>query len=572
MEVLVNNCSHISDLYSNRTAKRDLDMKIYPQFFTAIFALLLSLSAPLASAQTYTVLVNLVGQTPQVPNVGPAFAQARDGILYGTSSNGGLPFNDGTLFSLTASGALTTVYTFDNNTVGQYPYGGVTLGSDGQLYGALYRQGAGGFGAVYKITTAGTFTTLHSFTNTGDGAEPQSAPIQGVDGNFYGTTTGWDFNSKLASSTIYKITSAGVFTTLHTLTVSEGSLTSGLMQGTDGNLYGVTNQGGANGFGTIFKVTPGGVFTVLHTFINTEGNGQSQTNLVQASDGKLYGSSTGGTFGVGTIFSVTTNGTFTILHSLNGNPEGAYPIGPLIIGTDGVFRGVAFTGGTFDYGTIFKITTAGVFTKLWDFNTASGSQDGGVPGTGPILATSGLLYGSTTVTTGLAEAGVLYSLNDGEIANAAILTASGKIGTKVGILGQGFSAATVVKFGGVTATTVTRVGSTYLTATVPVGAHTGTVTAATGATTLTTVNKFHVLPTLTTFTPSSGPVGTVVTINGTGLTQTTAVTFNGLAATSFAVLSDSQITATVPTGATTGKIKVTTSGGSVSTTTSFIVN
>jgi hypothetical protein len=148
---------------------------------------------------------------------------------------------------------------------------------------------------------------------------------------------------------------------------------------------------------------------------------------------------------------------------------------------------------------------------------------------------------------------------------------NGKEGSQVGILGQGFSSSSVVKFGDTAATTITRTGTTFIMATVPTGALTGNVTVTTGSATLTSNKQFKVAPTFGSFTPPSGPVGTSVTITGTGLTQATKVTFNAVSA-SFTVNSDSQLTATVPTGATTGKITVTTKGGSATSSTSFTVN
>jgi hypothetical protein len=148
---------------------------------------------------------------------------------------------------------------------------------------------------------------------------------------------------------------------------------------------------------------------------------------------------------------------------------------------------------------------------------------------------------------------------------------SGTEGTKVNILGQGFSSSSLVKFGGTSATTIVRTGKTFITATVPAGALTGAVTVATGATTLTSTKTFKVQPTVASFSPPSGPVGTTVTIKGSGLEQATKVTFDGKSA-SFTATSDSEVTADVPTGALTGKIAITTKGGSASSATSFTVN
>jgi hypothetical protein len=142
------------------------------------------------------------------------------------------------------------------------------------------------------------------------------------------------------------------------------------------------------------------------------------------------------------------------------------------------------------------------------------------------------------------------------------------------MFGQGFTSASVVKFGGVAAKTVTLTGATYLTATVPSGAHTGTVTVTTGSTILTSPQTYKVKPKITSFTPSSGKAGTVVTINGTGLIQTSAVKFGTVKATTISVKSDTQITANVPAGLAAGAvtISITTPGGTAASATKFTVN
>jgi len=144
----------------------------------------------------------------------------------------------------------------------------------------------------------------------------------------------------------------------------------------------------------------------------------------------------------------------------------------------------------------------------------------------------------------------------------------------VGMFGQGFTGASVVKFGGVAATSVTLSGSTYLTAVVPVGAHTGTVTVTTGATKLTSPQTYKVKPKVASFTPPSGPVGTLVTIHGTGLIQATTAKFGKVKATTFTVVSDSQVTAVVPAGLAAGAVTIslTTPGGTANSPTKFTVN
>ncbi len=538
---------------------------------THILAAILTLSLavlafPLAQAQTYTVVVDFFGQLPALPAVGPAAAQGRDGNFYGTSVEGGTN-GLGTVFQITPSGTLTTLYSFDG-TVGEYPYGGLTLGTDGNFYGTTNRGGSAGFGSVYQITPAGVVTTLHTFTNTGDGTDPSCAPVLGSDGNLYGSTTGVYGSTVEANSTIYKITPAGVFTVLHTLNpATDGSQAGSMILGADGNFYGGTAAGGTNAWGTVFKVTPTGAFTLLHTFSNLA-DGRQGATLAQSANGTFYGATyLGGASSAGVVFKITSNGTFTKLHDLNGSTDGTGVTGNMTLGTDGNLYNVAISNGANNSGTIFKVTPAGVFSTVLSFG---GANVGLSPGTGLLQATSGLFYGSTEFG-GTGNASVFYSLNQSLAPFATLVSTSGKEGAHIGILGQGFTAATTVKFAGVAATTIAHTSSTFITATVPAAALTGSVTVTTGTTTLTSSQGFKVKPTVTGFTPPNGPVGTTVTLTGTGLTQATKVTFNGTSAT-FTVNSDTQITTTVPTGATTGKIAVTTKGGTASTTTSFTVN
>jgi hypothetical protein len=151
------------------------------------------------------------------------------------------------------------------------------------------------------------------------------------------------------------------------------------------------------------------------------------------------------------------------------------------------------------------------------------------------------------------------------------VSTSGNVGKTVEILGQGFTGTTAVSFNGTAAASFTVVSSTYLTAIVPGGAKTGSVTVVTPGGTLTSNKAFRVTPQITSFSPTSGPVTTVVTIMGASLTQTTAVTFGGVKATTFTVNSDTQVTATVPSGAKTGRIGITTAGGTASSSGTFTV-
>jgi hypothetical protein len=172
---------------------------------------------------------------------------------------------------------------------------------------------------------------------------------------------------------------------------------------------------------------------------------------------------------------------------------------------------------------------------------------------------------------GLDGAGVFYSLNINAAQFASLQTLSGKVGSTVSILGQGFTGSSAVSFGGVNATTFTVVSDTYMTANVPTGGKTGTVTVFRPSGSLNSLQQFKVTPTISSISPTSGPIGSVVTVTGTGLTQTTKVTIGGVKATTFTVKSDSSLSVIIPTACKTGKIAVSTNGGSVTSTSTFDV-
>jgi uncharacterized repeat protein (TIGR03803 family) len=232
------------------------------------------------------------GSSPQ-----EGLAEASSGNFYGTTLDGG-GFSYGTVFEVTPSGTVTTLAEF-HGPDGESPYGGVALGVDGNLYGTTALGGANGYGTFYKITPAGVLTVLHDFEGI-DGANPQAKLVQASNGNFYGTTTygGVNYTCFQGCGTVFEATTAGVVTMLHSFDGTDGSVPqSALVQATDGNLYG-TAAGNANfecpeapspeECGTIFQITTTGAFTLLHTFSGTDG-GNPIGGLVQATNGTLYG-------------------------------------------------------------------------------------------------------------------------------------------------------------------------------------------------------------------------------------------------------------------------------------------
>ncbi len=528
-----------------------------------VATLALSLLAAVAHAQTYSDLYNFGDGSgdPLNPEYSGIVAQGRDGNLYSTTPKGGSNAL-GTVFKITQQGVVSVLYNFDG-THGKVPYGGLTLGTDGNFYGTTSAGGSTNLGVVFQITPAGALTVLHTFAST-DGYSAYAPPIQASDGNFYGTAI---VGGASGYGTVYKMTPTGTLTVLHSFDLANGRNPYGpLVQGNDGNFYGTAYSGlGANLYGMVFKVTSKGTFTILHAFDLTDG-GNPIAGLVLGKDGNFYGTTfNGGSVGYGNVFKITASGTLSVLHSFTPASDGGTPYGSLVQATDGNFYGVGYLGGTKNEGTIFRITPSGTFSVRYDLDGTHGS----LPMVTLLQHTTGTLYGDTN-TGGSHNTGAFYSLKASLAPYAALLPTSGKVGKSIGILGQGFNSASGVSFNGTSATF--KVSSdTFLTATVPAGATTGIVTVTIPGGNLKSNINFRVPPTIKSFSPTSGSVGTPVTIKGVSLTQTSKVTFGGVKATTVVVNSDTQVTANVPTGAKTGKISITTSGGTATSSAIFTV-
>ena len=206
-------------------------------------------------ALTTQVSFNVSGNGGNSPYGG--LVQANDGSLYGTTELGGTN-GCGTIFKLTTNGTFTSLYSFTGTNDGANPYAGLVQGSDGNFYGTTSSGGTNGYGTVFKFATNGTLTTLVSFGNT-NGASPQAGLVQASDGNFYGTTSAggaYTNQSGLGYGTIFKLATNGTLTTLVSFNGTNGAAPqAGLVQGVDGNFYGTTTQGGTNGYGTVFQLS-----------------------------------------------------------------------------------------------------------------------------------------------------------------------------------------------------------------------------------------------------------------------------------------------------------------------------
>jgi uncharacterized repeat protein (TIGR03803 family) len=328
--------------------------------------------------------------------------QGNDGNFYGTTEYGGTSGGFGAVFKITPAGTLTTLVSF-NNSNGAYPTAGLVQGGDGNFYGTTSAGGTnGGFGTVFKMTPAGALTTIFSFDNT-RGANPYGGLVQDANGNLYGAAAyGGPYieqdDNGLGYGTVFELTTNGTFTNLYMFTGSTDGFypLTGLTLGNDGNLYGTTAEADtfgdpAFGAGTVFRITSGGVFTNLVSFNYTNG-ANPYAGLVQTGDGNFYGTTyNGGDANAGTVFQMTPTGTLNYVVSFN-NLNGANPYGALVPGSDGNLYGTTELGGTNDYGTVFQMTPAGALQCLLSFDYFS---NGANPTAGLFQVTNGAFYGTT---------------------------------------------------------------------------------------------------------------------------------------------------------------------------------
>jgi uncharacterized repeat protein (TIGR03803 family) len=235
-----------------------------------------------------------------------------DGNFYGTTTSGGV-YGGGVVFRITPSGAYTNLYSFRvSGGDGWQPVDGLAQATDGNFYGTTLKGGSNSFGTVFRISPNGAYTNLHSFAGgaaygNNDGRSPIGAVVQGPDGNFYGTTSGGGTNIN-STGVVFRMTPGGVCTTLYTFRDSPDGANpqTRLVLGSDGNFYGTTVGGGVsnvNANGTLFRISPSGQYTNFYSF-GAPGSGGPQGALVQGSDGNFYGTTyLDGTL-AGTVFKV----------------------------------------------------------------------------------------------------------------------------------------------------------------------------------------------------------------------------------------------------------------------------
>jgi uncharacterized repeat protein (TIGR03803 family) len=359
----------------------------------------------------FTVLQNFDYSNGTYPY--PGLVQGTDGALYGAATYGGTN-GSGTAFKLNTDGTGFTVLRNFDYPGGAYPYAGLLQGMDGALYGTAYQGGSNGPGTAFKLNTDGTgFTVLKSFSygsDQGAGAYPYAGLLEGTDGRLYGTTIQGGTGSY---GTVYQLNTDGTgFNVLHNFDYYTGAYpyAARLVQGTDGALYGTTYYGGSGSYGTVFKLnTDGSGFTVLQNFDYSTTGGYVYAGLMQGTDGALYGTAyQGGTSGYGTAFKLNTNGTgFTVLKNFDYSASGGYVFAGLVQGSDGALYGAASSGGSGGYGTVYKLNTDGSgFTVLQNFDYSVGAY----PYAGLLQGADGALYG-TTYYGGTGSYGTAFKLN-----------------------------------------------------------------------------------------------------------------------------------------------------------------
>lgn len=461
---------------------------------------------------------------------------------------------------------FSSLFSFDV-TDGQWPIysGALVQGFNGNLYGTTVNGGTDGCGTIFEISRAGQRTTLHNFhTNSDEGCTPYAGLALAANGNFYGVTPS---GGATLYGTAFEITPAGEFTVIHTFCVkancTDGSGPSGpLMQAANGELYGTTAGGGANSEGTVFKI--GSTFSTVYSFCSLANCADGKvpvSGLVQGSNGNFYGTTSGGGTGTGevdgntggTVFQLTPEGVLTTLYSFCSQAnctDGLTPSAGLARGGGGTFYGTTYAGGAVAFGTVYKITEGGSFQSLYSFCT-DGCGTGADSRSALVRGTDGNFYGTSSEGGSGAYAG-------GTLGGTVFqITPEGAFTLLYSFCSQSnCTDGTNPNAGLVQATDGNFYGTTYEGGT---DEPAGTVfKLATGL--------HHFVETL----PSSGAEGRSVTILGTNLTGATAVTFNGISAV-FTVVSATEITTTVPSGATSGTVEVVVPAGTLKSNASFIV-
>jgi uncharacterized repeat protein (TIGR03803 family) len=317
----------------------------------------------LSPSGTETVLHTFTGEEDGgIPRAG--LIRDSTGNLYGTTQWGGSGHpcagegnTCGVVFQLNPNGTETVLYSFSGADGGQ-PYAGLIQDAEGNLYGTTQGGGASNAGVVFKLSPSGTETVLYSFTGGADGALPEAGLVRDAAGNLYGTTPSGgehvDGCPGRGCGVVFKVSSGGTETVLHSFTGgADGVLPeAGLVRDGEGNLYGTTYGGGAFSRGVVFELircdtaASGYEFKVLYSFTGGIDGAYPAAGLLRDAAGNLYGTTSGGASGGrGVVFKLGPTGAEMVLHSFTGGPGGANPVAGLIQDPAGNLYGTTSSGG-----------------------------------------------------------------------------------------------------------------------------------------------------------------------------------------------------------------------------------
>lgn len=436
-------------------------------------------------------------------------------------------------------------------------------------------------------TLAQSAPTIYSFNGQNSSGLPNYVtPAQGRDGRLYGTT----FGPSGTCGTAFRMTTGGQAATIYTFGADGCNPAGGLTLATDGNFYGATYYGGVSNVGVLFRLSPGGVYTVLHEFGGGSDGSGPVMPPIEASDGNLYGATYGTDGDLPTIYKYTLKGeAYSTIYNFTAS-SGEAVVGPLTQGPDGNLYGAAALGGADFGGALFELTTTGTLVWSYDF-VPSGS--GGATPYSLTQASNGNFYGATISGGAENNCGTLFEVGPtGDVSTLYTFNSfAGGCGPETALIqGTDGNLYGITPYEGAhndgTLFRISQDGAFDLLTSFGAGGkepaaapmqHTNGVFYGTteygGKYNSGTVYSYNAgLAPFITFVLPVGKAGQTAQILGQGLTGTTAVTFNGVAATTFRVVSDTFVTAVVPSGATTGPVVVTTPGGTLTSNVSFRVN
>jgi len=358
---------------------------------SAVFLALSSIAMHPAHAQTFNVIYTFTGGA----DGGTPFATPilYNGYVYGTTYAGGA-YGNGTIYALNFKTKKETVlHSFAGGpSDGAAPIAGLVQDPSGNFYGAAYKGGAYNFGAIFKLTTTGTYSLLHSFAGPpNEGLGPSGTPVFDSGGDLFGTT--YQGGNTRGYGTTWEISRTGVYTTGHSFP-SDGALPRAGLRLESGQFWGTTYGGSSRSFGgTVYLL---GSQTPLYNFTGGADGGQPGAPVIGDGHGNLYGTTEGGGSGRfgsgnGVIFKVNiTTGQETVLHTFTG-ADGAVPLAGLTWDTAGNLYGTTSMGGAYGNGTVFKLDSLGNLTTIYSF---TGGADGGNPNAGVLVDNAGNIWGA----------------------------------------------------------------------------------------------------------------------------------------------------------------------------------